>query len=325
MTHIAQAVTLGHDRSVRVPPFCLGVLAFGTTTDDETGFAVLDRYRELGGTFVDTSNNYAFWVTGSQGGESEEALGRWLASRGCRDEMVVATKVGARPTVPGAGLESVEGLSARVIEREVEESLRRLGTDHLDVYYAHVEDRSVPLEETVTAFGACVTRGLVRAIGASNHKTWRVERARALAAQAGLPGWSIVQQRYSYLQPRHDVPLPNGGHTLVTDETLDYVRTEGLGLVAYTPLLMGSYVRADVPLAEAYDHPGTPRRLGAVREVAAELGATPNQVVLAWLLGHDPQVIPLVGVSSVAQLEENFAALELELDDEHRKRLDEAR
>ena len=178
MTHIAQAVTLGHDQSVRVPPFCLGALAFGTTTGEETAFAILDRYRELGGTFVDTSNNYAFWVNESQGGESEETLGRWLASRGCRDEMVIATKVGARPTVPGAGLESVEGLSGRVIEREVEESLRRLGTDRIDVYYAHVEDRSVPLEETVAAFGACVTRGLVRAVGASNHKTWRVERAR---------------------------------------------------------------------------------------------------------------------------------------------------
>jgi aryl-alcohol dehydrogenase-like predicted oxidoreductase len=263
-------------------------------------------------------------MDGGAGGESEAVIGRWLASRGARDRVVLSTKVGAQPTVPGTNwLESGEGLSAAAIRSAVEGSLKRLGTDRTDVYWAHVEDRSVPLEETLGAFAALADAGTAGVLGVSNHATWRVERARALARARSWPAYTCLQYRYSYLQPRADVPL-GGGHTHATGDLLDYVRTEpDLTLWVYTALLNGAYTRTDRPLAAAYDHPGTARRLAALREVAAEAGATPNQVVLSWLLGGDPPMLPIVGVSSVGQLGEVLAAADLDLDDTLRLRLDE--
>ncbi|GHF43338.1 aldo/keto reductase [Streptomyces griseosporeus] len=308
-----------------VGALCLGAMTFGTALDEATSFAVLDRFVEAGGNLIDTSDNYAFWLPGATGDESETTVGRWMASRGARDRVVISTKFGARPTVPGGGLEAAEGLSAPVARKAAQESLRRLGTDRIDLYWTHIEDRSVPLEETLGALDELVTAGQVRVLGASNHPAWRMERARALARRNGWTGYTCVQQRYSYLQPRFDVALPEGGHVHVTPEMLDYVRSEpDLTLMAYSTLLFGAYSRDDKPLSPAYDHPGTARRLAAVRAVAAELGATPGQVVLAWLLGGDPAVLPIVGVSSVAQLEELLGALELTLDPEQRDRLDRA-
>jgi aryl-alcohol dehydrogenase-like predicted oxidoreductase len=316
--------TLGPDQTgPRVSVLCLGVLPFGTTVDEATAFAILDRFADAGGTFVDTSNNYAFWVPGATGDESETVLGRWLASRGARDRMVLATKVGARPTQPGLGFEAAEGLSAKAIRAGFEGSLRRLGTDRVDLYYAHVEDRSVPLEETVGAFAELVDQGSVGALGVSNHATWRIEQARRIARDHGWPGYTCVQERYSYLRPRPGVRLPEGGHVHMTDELLDYARTEpDLSLLAYTPLLFGSYTRADKPLPEHYEHPGTTRRLAVLHEVAAELGATPNQVVLAWLIGGDPPIVPIVGISSVSQLDDCLGGADLILDEDVRRRLD---
>jgi aryl-alcohol dehydrogenase-like predicted oxidoreductase len=316
--------TLGpHRTGPRVSALCLGVLPFGTTVDEATAFAILDRFVDAGGTFVDTSNNYAFWVPGGTGDESETVLGRWLESRGMRDRVVVATKVGARPTQPGLGLEAAEGLSAKAIRAGVEGSLRRLGTDRLDVYYAHIEDRSVPLEETVGAFAELVNAGSVGVLGVSNHATWRIEQARRIARDHGWPGYTCVQERYSYLRPRPGVRLPEGGHVHMGDDLLDYARTQpDLSLLAYSSLLFGSYTRADKPLPEHYDHPGTTRRLAVLNEVAAELGVTPNQVVLAWLIGGDPPIVPIIGVSSVSQLDECLGGADLVLDDEVRRRLD---
>src|SRR4051812_35215959 len=122
-------------------PFCLGCMNFGTRVPEDAAFAVLDRFLERGGRFVDTANNYAFWEPGGHGGESERLLGRWLASRGSRDDIVLATKAGANPTVPGTGLETAEGLAGPAIEQAIDASLQRLGTDHVDLYYAHVDDR----------------------------------------------------------------------------------------------------------------------------------------------------------------------------------------
>ncbi|MBO4274189.1 aldo/keto reductase, partial [Microbispora triticiradicis] len=265
----------------------LGTIPFGTAVDEETSFAILDRFVEGGGTILDTANNYPFWLDGATGDESEATIGRWLASRRNRDAVVISTKCGARPSVPGARtLDAAEGLSAGVVRAAIEGSLRRLGTDHVDVYWAHIDDRTTPLEETVAAFDEVVRAGKAREIGASNHATWRLERARTLAAARGGTRYGHVQLRHSYLRPRPGVRLPEGGHTLVTEELLDYVRSEGdLKLWVYSTLLAGAYTAK--PLPEHYDHPGTTRRLAVLDEVAGEIGATRNQVVLAWLRAQD--------------------------------------
>ncbi|MEU0304440.1 aldo/keto reductase [Streptomyces sp. NPDC006175] len=316
---------IGGPGGPEVSALCLGALPFGSTVDERTSFAVLDRFFEAGGNFVDTANNYVFWLPGSTGDESETTVGRWLAARALREEVVISTKFGGRPTVPGTGLETAEGLSAPVVRKAAQESLRRLGTDRIDLYWSHVEDRTVPLEETLGALNALVSVGDVGALGASNHPAWRVERARAVAQGNGWASYSCVQQRYSYLQPRFDVALPESGHVHVTPEMLDYVGSEpDLTLMAYSTLLSGAYAREDKPLPTAYEHPGTAPRLAALREVASELGATPSQVVLAWLLHGTPPVLPIVGVSSVEQLDELLAAVDLRLAPEQRKRLDEA-
>ncbi|WP_329335241.1 aldo/keto reductase [Streptomyces sp. NBC_01352] len=321
--------TIGSDPNTRreVSVLALGAMLFGSRTDEETSFAVLDRYVEAGGTFIDTSDNYAFWVDGGQGGQSEELLGRWRRSRGIGDEIVIATKLGARPLAPGTSyVDNPEGLSAKVIRESAERSRERLGVEKLDLLYAHIEDHTVPLEETVEGFASLVAEDTVGLLGVSNHAVWRVERARTLAVADGLPGYEVLQYEHSYLRPRTDVPsdlFPDGTLGAAGPDLLSYLRAEpGMTMVAYSPLLKGTYVRPDRPLLPGYDHPGTPARLAVLREVARETGATVNQVVLAWQMGGALPIIPLVGVSSVAQLEENLAAVELELTEEQRGRLD---
>jgi len=315
---------IGGGHGLAVSALSLGTLPFGSYVDERTSFAILDRFVEAGGTFLDTANNYVFW-DGFTGDESEELLGRWMAARGNRDRIVLATKAGARPRTPGTGLENMEGLSATAVKAAAEGSLRRLGVDHIDLYYSHVEDRAVPVEETLGAFAELVAAGSVGLLGCSNHATWLLERARAASRANGWPLYTCVQERYSYLRPRPGVRLPESGHVHMTDELFDYARAEGdVSLLAYSALLMGSYTRPDKPLPELYDHLGTTRRLAALREVADEIGATANQVVLAWLLGGEQPVLPVLGVSTVAQLEESLAAVDIQLDAEQRARLDGA-
>ena len=323
--------TIGADPKTRreVSVLALGAMLFGSLTDEKTSFAVLDRYVEAGGNFIDTSDNYAFWVDGSQGGQSEELLGRWRRSRGIGDEIVIATKLGARPLAPGTGyVDNPEGLSAKVIRESAERSRQRLGVDRLDLLYAHIDDHAVPQRETVEGFAELVAEGTVGLLGVSNQAVWRVERARAIAAAAGLPGYELLQYQHSHLRPRTDMPtdlFPDGSLGHAGAELLGYLRAEpGLTLVAYSPLLAGAYVRRDKPLPPDYDHPGTPARLAVLREVARETGATVNQVVLAWQIGGELPVIPLAGASSPAQLEENLAAVDLDLAAEQRARLDAA-
>lgn len=302
----------------------LGAMLFGTRIGEAESFALLDRFVERGGRWIDTANNYAFWEHPSGlGGQSERTVGRWLAQRpGMRDRVLLSTKVGAQPTDPTRGLDSAEGLSAEVVRAAMSASLDRLGVEHVDLYWAHVEDRSVPLAETVGVFGELVADGRARRIGASNTPAWRVERARGLAAGQGVAGWTALQLRHSYLQPRPGAPLESWSHRQVSPETLDYVRSEpGLELWAYTTLLNGGYGRADRPLERAYDHPGTASRSAALAEVSRELGATRNQVVLAWLLGGDPAVLPIVGASTVERLDEVMDSIDLKLDAESRARL----
>ena len=301
----------------------LGTIPFGTAVDQRETDAILDKFVDAGGSMLDTADNYPFWVEGCTGDESESAIGAWLAARGSgvRDRVVIGTKVGARPTVPGdRTLNSTEGLAAGTVRTAVEGSLRRLRTDHVDLYWAHVEDRTVPLGETVAAFDELVRAGKTREVGASNLPAWRLERARGLARQNGWTPYTHVQLRHTYLRPRPGVTLPENGHVVAGDEVLGYVRDEpDLTLWAYNTLIFGAYTRPDRRIGEVFDHPGTTARLAVLREVTAELGVTANQVVLAWLLADG--VVPIVGVSSVAQLDEALGATNLKLDSELLDRL----
>ncbi|MFH8617492.1 aldo/keto reductase [Streptomyces sp. NPDC017979] len=322
---------IGTDPATRreVSVLSLGAMLFGTRTDEATAFALLDRYVEAGGTFIDTSNTYAYWFHDTQGGESERVLGRWRASRGIDDEVTIATKLGARPLAPGTGyLDNPEGLSADTIRTSAEASRERLGMDRLPLLYAHIRDPKTPLRETVEGFAALVAEGTVGLLGVSNHWTWEVERARAIAAADGLPGFQVLQYHHSYLRRRVDRPdphAPDGPFGVASGDLLSYLRQDPeLAMVAYTPLLSGGYTREDRPLGPDFEHSGTAPRLEALTAVAKETGATVNQVVLSWLIGAEIPMIPLVGASSVAQLDESLAAVDLELTQEQRTRLDEA-
>lgn len=291
---------------------------FGTRQDRDESFAILDRFAELGGRWLDTADNYSFWESGSgHGGASERMLGEWFAANpGVRERMWVSTKLGAEPLTAGQWPESMEGLSPTAIHAALAGSLERLGTDHVELLWAHVEDRSVALDEQVAALGGVVADGRVRQLGASNHATWRVERARATASAAGVAPYTAMQLRHTYLQPVPFVGLPDGGHVVASAEALDYARSENMAFWAYNTLLAGSYARPDRPVHHAYAHADTDQRLAALDRVAASSGATRNQVVLAWLLRGSPAVTPIVGVSSVAQLDEVMAARDLALDDD---------
>lgn len=315
----------------------LGTMYFGTRTDEATSFALLDRFVEAGGTTLDTANCYAFWQSDTgAGGQSEALIGRWLAANpGLRDSLVLATKVGQEPRRPGVFEPPWEGLSAQVVAREFQRSRERLGVDTIDLYWAHGEDRAVDLAETVAAFGALVASGGARRLGVSNHPLWRVEQARMLAAAQGVEPFTALQLTTSYVEPRPGVQVPGKDHRFgfATDETSDYlVSHPELEAWAYSPLIQGSYDRPDRPLPEAYEHPGTMRRLAVLSQVAQELGATPGQVVLAWLMTPReavpgeakarPAWRPIVGVSSLPQLEEAIAAAQLELTPDHLAALD---
>lgn len=288
----------------------LGTMYFGTRTDEATSFALLDRYVEAGGRMLDTANCYSFWASPTgHGGQSEALLGRWLAANpGLREELVIATKVGVEPTDDGG----IEGLSAAVIERECARSLERLGIETIDLYWAHGEDRSTDLEETVAAFGALVSRGVVRRLGVSNHPTWRVERGRALAIEQRVEPWTALQLTTSYVDPRPGAQVPGKDHRFgfVSDETVDYLDEHpDMELWVYSPLIRGSFDRKDRPFPEAYDHPGTTERLATLTREAAERGVPRSQLVLAWLLAKGWK--PIVGVSSLEQLDSALASASL--------------
>jgi aryl-alcohol dehydrogenase-like predicted oxidoreductase len=301
----------------------LGTMYFGTRTDEPTSFALLDRFVEAGGRVLDTANCYAFWVSDTgHGGQSETVIGRWLgANPGLRDELVIATKVGVEPVDSGG----VEGLSAEVIAREARLSRERLGIETIDVYWAHAEDRHVDLAETVGAFGALVEEGAVRRLGASNHATWRVERARDLARQQGVEPWTLLQLTASYVDPRPRVEVPGKDHRFgfVTDETVDYLESHPeIELWVYSPLIQGSFDRADRPLPDEYHHPGTTARLETLAAVADRHGAAMSQVVLAWM---SRRAKPIVGVSSVEQLDSALGSVDLELTEADLAELDAPR
>jgi aryl-alcohol dehydrogenase-like predicted oxidoreductase len=311
-------------------PAVLGTMHFGTKTDEKTSFALLDRFVEAGGTVIDTANCYAFWLSDTgAGGQSEQVVGRWLAANpGLRERLTIATKVGVEPAQAGVFPGLVEGLSAKTIAEQAPRSLERLGIEKIDLYWAHADDRTVPLEETLGAFAELVDAGQVGRIGASNHATWRIEQARFTCVANGWPEYSALQLSTSYIRPRPDVPAPNSNSHrfgFVSTETTDYLEAHPeLELWAYSPLVGGSYGRADRPVPDAYDHPGTTRRLEVLGQIAAELGVSPARVVLAWLTSSTPRIIPIIGASSVEQLDDGLAGARLELDAMQLIRLNDA-
>jgi aryl-alcohol dehydrogenase-like predicted oxidoreductase len=319
--------TIGTDpaRTREVSALALGAMWFGTRTDEAAAFGILDRFAEAGGTFVDTSNNYAFWANGTQGGESETVLGRWLADRGVRDRMVVATKVGARPVKPARDFGDIEGLSPAVVREQADRSRERLGVEQLDVYYAHLRDPGTPVAEQADGLAALVDDGTVGLLGASNYWVWELERWRAHAA--GRPSFDVLQFQHTYLRPRTDLPglaAPEGTVGAADGQLLSWLAdSPEVALVAYSPLLKGMYTREEVfERPTGFDHPGVAERLAALDDVVRETGATRNQVVIAWLLGAPVPAIPLVGASSVAQLDEVLGGVDLELTEDQRTRLD---
>lgn len=310
-----RSVPLGNT-GTRVSAFCLGTMYLGSRTDKKTSFELLDKYVEAGGTFLDTANIYAFWVPGYVGGESESLLGEWMRERGNRDELFIATKVGF--IYPGVE----RGLKAHQIMTEREKSLKRLGVDSIDLYYAHRDDQNTPLTETMEAFNKLVTAGEVRYIGASNYLAWRLEEARWVSRTHGWPEFCCIQQRYSYLRPKPGARFDP--QIAANEDLLDYCRARGMTLLAYSPLLSGAYTRLDRSFPEQYLGQDTDARLAALKAVAEEVGATANQVVYAWMVQSDPPVIPLVGASTIEQLEENLGALEVKLSTEQMQHLNNA-
>jgi aryl-alcohol dehydrogenase-like predicted oxidoreductase len=308
----------------RTTPLVLGAMFFGTTVDEETSFALLDRFVERGGSWIDTADCYSFWTSGSgQGGDSERVLGRWLAARpGVRERVRIATKLGAEPLWAGSSTQRQLGLSPRAVREAFAGSLDRLGIDRVDLLWLHQEDRSTPIEDTVDAVGELVAAGTVGRVGASNHPAWRVERARAHARGSGQQPIDALQLNHTYLSRRPGTRHPTVAHRfgLLTDEHRDYAAVHGLEIWAYGPLLSGAYDNPAKPMPEVFDHPGTDGRLAALDGVAAAHDASRGQLVLAWLVAQG--IRPILGVSSTGQLESGVDGAALTLSDDERARLD---
>jgi aryl-alcohol dehydrogenase-like predicted oxidoreductase len=297
--------TLLGNTGVSVSLFCFGAMYLGTKQNETESFRLLDKFVEAGGNFIDTANIYAHWIPGGKGGDSETTLGSWIKDRKNRQNIYIASKVGLQyGDVPSS-------LRSEVIEEECAKSLKRLGVDTIDLYYAHVDDRTTPLEETLGAFDRLVKSGMVRFIGASNYMAWRLEEARWISQSKGLPEYCCIQQRHSYVRNKKGTTFDP--QIAVNPDLLDYCRNRNITLLAYSALLSGAYTRTDRPFPDEYLGKDSENRLTALNKIATEVGATPNQVVLAWMLHSDPQVVPLIAASTEDQLQENIDSLEINL------------
>ncbi len=320
----------------RVSAIALGAMQMGGVTSEADSVHILGRFLDEGGTFIDTADCYEWWRRpGSRGGESEELLGRWLAKDGRRDKVFLATKGSALPAAspdlwdadgePDWDLanRTFAGAGAQTLRDALDGSLRRLGTDHVDLYYIHVDDRRTPLEETLETLAGFVQAGKVRYLGWSNVRTWRLEKIRRLCERNGWPLPVAVQQEYTYLRLRGGADTPS----VATAEQLDYLAEHGdQTLVSYSPILKGVYddpaKRTGHWAMEKYAGPDSEARLAVLTEIAAELAVTPNQLVLAWLLHHtSPRVVPLIGPRTPEQFEAALPALHIKLTDDQFTRL----
>lgn len=297
--------TLHEIGSLRVPSMSLGTMYFGTSVERDVAHRCLDAADELGASFWDTANNYAFWAGGT-GDESETVLGDWFASRGpgARDRITLATKVGARPLPGYADLEHIVGLSSTAVREQVVDSLRRLRTDHIDLLYAHVDDRSAPLAETLGAFGELVEEGLVREVAASNLTGPRLREA--LATNCPHP-YRALQQRFTFLQPD---PLADTSPQRILDTAIERdARGLNLTLLGYSPLLSGAYTRTDRDFPDEYRTPHIEENIKVLRREAEIVGLDCGQMVLAWMVHRRTPVLPIVGASGVDQIRSAWQAV----------------
>ncbi|MFF7544314.1 aldo/keto reductase [Streptomyces canus] len=302
---------------LEVFPLTLGGNVFGWTADESQSFAVLDAYTAAGGNFLDTADSYSAWVDGNSGGESETVIGKWLAARGNRDDVVIATKVSQHPDFPG--------LTATNIKAAADASLQRLGTDHIDLYYTHFDKTEVPVEEIIGALDELVKAGKVRAIGASNISAARLAESLAFSDREGLA-------RYVALQPHYN---------LVSRDTYEgeleaVAAREGLAAVPYSALasgfLTGKYrpgATVDSPRAAAGagKHLDTERGrkvLAALDDIAESHRVPVATVALAWLASRPTVAAPIASARTVEQLPALLGVAELVLTEEEAARLTEA-
>ncbi len=307
--------TLGKSK-VEVSALAMGTDLIGSKIDRSTSFRLFDYFAEQGGTLIDTANMYACWLPGCKGGESETTLGQWMKERGNRDSLVVTSKLAF--DYPGCS----GGLSAKEIQRECDKSLQRLQTDRIDIYYAHRDDRETPLEETMQAFHALIQSGKVRALGASNLSLWRIAEANTLCRLNHWTPYSMVEQRYTYLRPRHGADF--GPQIFMTEDLKDYAAAQDVALVGYSILLQGAYTRADRPVPVQFAGPDADERLSVLKAVADEAGCTPPQVIIAWMRQSAPAILPIIAGSQIEQLRENIAALDITLSSDQMHRLNTA-
>jgi aryl-alcohol dehydrogenase-like predicted oxidoreductase len=292
-----------------VSEICLGTLHFGSNTPDGISMGILNAYAEAGGGFLDTANIYNSDAPNGEGGESERLLGGWMKERGNRDDLFLATKVGM--VYPG----QEAGLRADQIEAECHKSLRRLGVETIDLYYAHTDDRNTPLEETLSAFDRLVAGGLVRFVGASNLQPTRLVESLWTSRVNDWAPYCCIQQRHSYLRPRPGASF--GRQAATNDDLMDFCRRNDFPLIGYAPTLKGAVAsRPDKQLNARYAGEDSAERLALLNDVSRELGVTQVQLTLAWMRHDEATVIPLIGVSTEAQLMESLKALDIELDAE---------
>jgi aryl-alcohol dehydrogenase-like predicted oxidoreductase len=302
-----------------VSVLCFGGNTFGWTTDAAQSAAVLDAFMEAGGNFVDTADVYSRWVSGNQGGESEVILGQWMKDRGNRKDVIVATKLGS-PMGEGK-----QGLSRSYMMQAVEDSLKRLQTDYIDLYQSHRDDLETPLEETMAAYDELVKQGKVRWIGASNFTAERLAAANKVAKQGGWPRYESIQPPYHLLR-RADYEK----------ELEPLCQKEEIGVITYSSLASGFLTGKYKPGAEL---PKSGRAGGvqqqfmnekgwavlrAVEGVAQRLGATPAQVALAWIVARPGMTGPIASATTTEQLKEIVGGIGLKLDDEALATLDKA-
>jgi aryl-alcohol dehydrogenase-like predicted oxidoreductase len=302
-----QSRTLGNS-NIQVAPLVLGGNVFGWTIDAEKSFAVLDSFVDRGFNFIDTADVYSRWVSGHHGGESETILGQWFKKSGKREKIVLATKVGMDMG------DDKKGLSKRYILEEAEASLKRLQTDHIDLYQSHKDDESTPFEETLEAYHQLIQQGKVRIIGASNYKGNRLTQAIETAQKHNLPVYQTLQPEYN-LHARQDYET----------DLAPVAKKFGLGVIPYFSLasgfLTGKYkskedasgANREKMVAKYFDQRGE-KILKALDEVSREANAKPASVALAWLLAQPTITAPIASATSIEQLEDLFAAVDLKLD-----------
>lgn len=296
-------------------PLCLGGNVFGWTADRETSFDILDAYAHARGNFIDTADAYSAWVPDHAGGESEEIIGAWMQARGNRGQMVIATKVGKKPGLMGLGRDT--------IRTGCEESLRRLRTDYIDLYYCHADDPDVPLQETLMALAELVDEGKVRYIAGSNYTADRLAEALEVSDALGVP-------RFVALQPHYNL-VERGEYE---GALMDLCEREQLSCLPYFALgagfLTGKYRSAEVgevPRAGRVTAYMTQRgweTLAAVDAVAALHDVSNAEVALAWLMHRPTVAAPIASATSLDQLSEVLDAVHLRLTDEDMALLDDA-